>query len=74
MSVLVTFLAWELVYNITGSHAGVNEDSTTTLENRFPEDTERDLDNPIYGLEEDNTVDGAYETPHFDITYSSIDT
>lgn len=42
------------------------------LPDRETADSERNLENPIYGHEEERTVDGAYEAPHFDIQYSSI--
>lgn len=35
------------------------------------DDEERELDNPIYGMED--TVNGGYMTPHFETTYSSMD-
>ncbi len=74
------------VYSIVGSKA---ESATngTTLDNpvydsgipgREDMDTERDLDNPIYGLPDKHTVEGTYSMPddisHFDAIDSSIST
>ena len=37
-------------------------------------DDERELQNPIYGMRllEEESVDGTYGNPHFDVMYSSI--
>ena len=60
-----------------GSQKHASE-QTTILDNpmygvvglQSEDDEERELDNPIYGADEDT----GYETPHFEVTYSSMDT